>query len=458
MRFFVNHPNGRLFHCSRVILLLVAIAGCVPEEISEPTPAEPEPVLPSLVCAPFVKTGYTDKVSYFPGEKMKIFFDSKETVSLCRITVYDVNGDSVLSAGSELPTVPTLLADASQNGFNFPVAVEFTLPEMASGVYLIEKKIPFIVKTKENVDVIIVYPSNTANAYANAGGESLYSPLPRSGIVSFHRPIPLQAFSVSCLQWFTSLEGMRLGYIADIDMDRFENIQKARVIVVPGHSEYWSRHARLNFDRFVDSGNDALILSGNTMWWQVRYSGDESQLICHKDATLDPFHDALFKTIEWSTPSLQYSILSSIGAHFPLGGYGQRSDYGWDGFKIVQPASPLFEGLNLKRGDIISLPTVEYDGAPVAGQDQYGYPLVDNEALGFNKIELLGFDKGFRGVETTATFIVFQKSPTSGIIVNTASTDWCSASGMGGTSGTVIKKITHNALIKLLNNDRVFSN
>jgi hypothetical protein len=166
--------------------------------------------------------------------------------------------------------------------------------------------------------------------------------------------------------------------------------------------------------------------------------------------------DPLLKTIEWDKTSLQYPIVSSIGADFPRGGYGMKNDNGWNGYKIATPSSPLFEGLGLKRGDILSLPSLEYDGAPIVGFDQEGYPILDEESLNFEKIELLAFDRGFRATETTATFIVFQRTKDSGIIINTASTDWCSSSGMGGKSANAIKRITYNALHKLVNSMQVF--
>ena len=72
-------------------------------------------------------------------------------------------------------------------------------------------------------------------------------------------------------------------------------------------------------------------------------------------------------------------------------------------------------------------------------------------------LELLGFDKGFRGTETTGTFIVFKRSLTSGVVVNTGTTDWCSANGMGGQSGDAIKQITFNSITKLLSGQPVFS-
>ena len=31
----------------------------------------------------------------------------------------------------------------------------------------------------------------------------------------------------------------------------------------------------------TNTGGHALILSGNTMWWQVRYNEDKTKLICY---------------------------------------------------------------------------------------------------------------------------------------------------------------------------------
>ena len=457
-------PEGKLKARSNyryfVLLLFFSLAGCFSDEVVEPVepkPSPPAPPLPTTLCSSFILSGYSDKVSYHPGEKIRLFFESSQPVELCRLTIFSVTGDPVFSTASVLPIVPRLSDDASENGYNYPIAVEFVLPELKSGVYLVENKIPFIVKTDEPVDIMIVYPSNTANAYASSGGKSLYSQQGRPVSVSFQRPIALQSLSQYCLKWFSTLENFSIGYIADLDMDDFQNIANSKVLVIPGHSEYWTRPARNNFDQFVSLGGDALILSGNTMWWQVRYSEDFSKLICYKDAELDPISDPLLETIEWSRPSLDYSILSSIGADFPHGGYGLKADQGWNGYKVVAPASPLFENLGLKKGDIISLPTLEYDGAPLLGYDANGYPILNSTALGFEKIELLGYDKGFRVTETVGTFIVFKKTLVSGIIVNTGSTDWCSGNGIGGASGNIIKKVTLNALTKLLNNETMFS-
>jgi hypothetical protein len=323
---------------------------------------------------------------------------------------------------------------------------------------LIEQQIFFIIKTHAQVDLMIVYPENTANAYEKSGGKSLYSSENRPSKVSFLRPIALQSNCVFCLKWFATLRNISIGYIADRDLDDYASIERSNLLIIPGHSEYWTRKARKNFDRFVDTKGDAIILSGNTVWWQVRYTDNFNELICHKNKELDPIKEEELKTVNWYESFLNYSIHKSIGGDFNRGGYGLKIDNGWDGYKIVNDASPLLYGLTLKRGDILKLPSGEYDGAPIKAFDSSGFPIVDNDELGFHKIELIGFDKGSRfNKETIGTFIVMQKTKSSGIIINAASYDWCSANGMGGVDGVKIKTITSNAINKLLKGETVFS-
>ena len=422
-------------------------------------PVQPPPTAKDA-CYPNVQYGYTDKVSYFPEESVIAYLQSSATVDMCRLDIYDGGGNVAFSVNSPLTVQTVGSNEPYKNGYGFQRTIEFAIPTgTVSGIYLIENKIPFVVKTHDPVDLVVVYPSNTVNAYCESGGKSLYTaPLSeRPSIVSFHRPMQLQYFSSQCVLWFNLLKNYKIGYLADSDLDDYTSFNNSKLLVLIGHNEYWTRTGRQNFDKYVDSGKNALILSGNTMWWQVRYSADGSQLICYKDQKLDPESDNLLKTDYWDLASLHYPIFSSICVNFIEGGYGLRADQGWDGYKIASPNSPLLEGTNLKRGDIISIPSSEYDGAPLKGFDAEGYPIIDQDALAVSRIELIGFDRGYRDKTTYGTFVIFQRSSTSGIVVNTATTDWCSYNGMGGNSGAVIKQITMNAVTKLLNGSDVFS-
>ena len=348
---------------------------------------------------------------------------------------------------------------ASIDGFGYASTIKIPIPTtLASGIYLIENAVPFIVKSNTQVDVMVVYPSNTVAAYATSGGHSFYDKTGGPNQVSFHRPASVQALSFHCLKWFLSIPDINIGYVSDMDMDDFSNISNAKVLMIVGHSEYWTRNARVNFDKHINNGKHAIILSGNTMWWQVRYSQDRDKLICYKDAVTDTEEDLFMKTINWYEPSLQYPILNSIGADFNFGGYGIYTDNGWDGFKIVNPKSPLLNGLGFSLGDILDLRSGEYDGSPVSYFEN-GIPVLDKNTLGFYKMELIGFDKGSRfGKETNGTFIAFQKTETSGVVVNTASYSWCSDTGIAGTDGNKIKTITKNAIDLLVKGLSVFLN
>jgi hypothetical protein len=244
-----------------------------------------------------------------------------------------------------------------------------------------------------------------------------------------------------------------------VDLETDQYIKDSKVLILVGHNEYWTRNARQVFDKFVDNGGNALILSGNVMWWQVRYSADNTKLICYKDGFTDPVTNPLLETINWTDPSLKYPVALSIGADYEHGGYGTRADKGWDGYKIVTPNSPLLQGTGLTKGAIFHLPTVEFDGAFTKGVDTDGYPKLDLDYYKFYKMELIGFDKGVSrsGSETIGTFIAFQRTSSSGKIIHTGSTNWCSYEGMGGTDGHIIQLITKTAISKMINNDNIFS-
>jgi hypothetical protein len=197
------------------------------------------------------------------------------------------------------------------------------------------------------------------------------------------------------------------------------------------------------------------------MWVQVRYKKSKNLMICYKDKNLDPLGDTIYGTIFWSDPTLKYPVNTSIGADWVGGGFGTQLPNRWNGYKITNEKSPLFEGTGLKNGDILSIPTLEYDGAPVVKMIEPGsseIPVINNKILNFHKIELLGYDFAIDwGRKGLGTFIVFKKTPESGTVVNVASTDWCSVKGFKGSDSKKLIKITQNMIEKSLANDTLFS-
>ncbi|MFT2010590.1 N,N-dimethylformamidase beta subunit family domain-containing protein [Pontibacter sp. 13R65] len=400
-----------------------------------------------------VEDGYTDKTSYEVGEEQQVYINAK-TAGKAQLRLYDINGkvlDSVQAVLQPQQKGP----NPSEAGYGYQSTFVYKLAKLPSGLYLWEKKIPFVLRG-EQAEVVVVYSSNTVNAYNISGGKSLYRIFSeKTHVVSFQRPMlpAISFFTIDGLKWLKN-SPYKITYINDQDMERPGILAGAKVVLIIGHSEYWSRTARRQLDEFIDAGGNCMILSGNTMWWHVRYSEDGSKLICYKEKP-DPIAVDGLKTTFWNNPVLEYPLTPSIGADFSRAGYGRKSNKSFGGYKIVEPNSPVFAGVNLKAGDVLQVSTKEYDGAPLLGQEPDLQ--LNKEELGFYKAELLGYDYAVDAKPGFATFILFQKTPSSGVVLNTATTDWCGPHGMGGPDSVSIRKITDNVLKGMLQNKNLFS-
>jgi hypothetical protein len=190
-------------------------------------------------------------------------------------------------------------------------------------------------------------------------------------------------------------------------------------------------------------------------------------MICYKndtggyddDNSSDPLVNTIYSTVNWGSPSVNYSIVKSTGSDFRYGGYGQMLTDRWNGYKILQEDSPILKGTGLKNGDILHIPSTEYDGSPVMKFYPPGsteIPVIDNSIANFHKVELLGYDYARDTSQAYGlgygTFIVNKKSPTSGTIVNAASMDWCYY-----IIDTEIQIVTKNMIDLSLNNESLFT-
>ncbi len=411
--------------------------------------------------------GYPEQQSYRPGDRVRLYLNARAQAR-ASLRLQDYTGRAVFQFTADLLEQAPAGNRPWETGFGYEQSVVFTLPELPSGVYRINGVVPIIVKSalSRAADVIVVYPTNTVAAYNVAGGRSMYSSPEPATSVSFQRPIGGSnlAFFDATLQWFAGLEfDYSLRYVADIDLDDYNEIAGARLLLVIGHSEYWTRQARENFDRFVMGGGSALLLSGNNMWWQVRYSEDRTQMICYKRVP-DPIRDTKLKTVNWIAKELAYPTMLSLGSDFSRGGFGIGYPDSNTGFRILAPASPVFRGLHVKAGDLLIMPTVEYDGAPLLNDPPtQGTPQLDLDALDAYRAEIIGYeyvvrrDDGSQTPDSVGTWLAYQRSATSGTVINGASTNWCSRTGAFGVDGSRVRAIILNMMDLLVNRQSVFT-
>ncbi|MGD1847836.1 MAG: N,N-dimethylformamidase beta subunit family domain-containing protein [Salibacteraceae bacterium] len=411
-----------------------------------------------LACGSNIENGYVNRLSFVQGDSIEVYLNGKSQIEDGEVDIHDINGHTVASFSTPLFPQAMQAQKPYEQGFGYRKTATIPVPEVKSGIYLIDNRIPFLVRPNKPYDILILYESNTQNAYSNKGGKSLYafnsSDKQAAPIVSFHRPLRLPFFSAKFYRWINTVEEYNIGYLCDQDMEDYANLASAKLLIIPGHSEYWTRTARKNFDRFIAEGNNALILSGNTMWWQVRYNAEGNQLICYKNQENDPITDPLLKTITWVETSLDYPVLKSIGVDYANGGFGREKDNGWNGYKIVNPSSPLLHGSGLDQNAILPLPTDEGDGTLLQFSADSTEVALQNKAQ-FHRYELIGYDllSGHRPTANMA-WVVLQHTPTSGVIVNTSSTDWCSKTGMKGESSATIQQLIKNMIDLLLKTDK----
>ena len=127
----------------------------------------------------------------------------------------------------------------------------------ASGqpTYAIGMKLPWPVAGPE-----VVFSRNTENLH--------YSHLMRGEIFA-HR-------------WLEE-NGYAYDVASDHDLHRDPSqLEGYRVLVINGHSEYWSAEAYHAVDAFLRSGGAVVVMSGNTMFWRVSFDEDGTAMECRK--------------------------------------------------------------------------------------------------------------------------------------------------------------------------------
>ena len=114
---------------------------------------------------PIIIDGYLNQMSYFPDDHAKVYINSREECTDCQLGIFDINQNLVFKINANFYSQKISSDNPSVNGYDYELTTEFIIPKLSSGIYLIANKIPFIIKTRENVTASIIYPSNTSNAY-----------------------------------------------------------------------------------------------------------------------------------------------------------------------------------------------------------------------------------------------------------------------------------------------------
>lgn len=437
--------------------------------------------------------GYTDQLSYAPGEQVVFHMSSNlphyqmviKRIGLVQEQVW--RKENVPGKAYEVP------ADASSRGCDWPEATRLTIPtQWKSGYYEVFLGAPdprdarkwlegqtmfFVVRAAQpgkDAKTLLQLTTNTYNAYNSWGGYSLYRFNSRDGDrvnhVSFHRPIlsRVHEWELPFIQW-AERNGYALEYAVNSDLEvRPELLGKYKLVVSVGHDEYWSGPMRDTLDNYIARGGNVAFLGGNNVCWQVRFIEGGATMVSYKFAyEQDPLYNPrgpnpLLTTL-WSHDLIDRPENRLTGVGFLYGGmhrHGGQYMNGSGAFTVHRSDHWVFEGTDLKPGDAFGgkdgIIGYECDGCELAWIDGKPIP-THRDGTPENFVVLATaparwpvddperYDRVNPGGVGHACMGIYTK-PGGGSVFTASTTNW--AHGLRGNDPAVIR-ITRNVLDRL---------
>lgn len=356
--------------------------------------------------------------------------------------------------------LPRLHAPArAWEGYGWPVTTSFRIPpDWPSGLYGVLHDdvavLSFVVlpaRPAASARILCHVPILTAAAYEPAGGKSLYGynsepegrEIDRATSVSLHRPSlwdPLgysETVRMSSLACWLDDEGIPVEYCSSVELDGCSDLlDNYDCLILPGHDEYWTRRMRDNAERFVASGGNLVVLSGNTCYRLVRMTGERVEF--YKYASDDPCTDPGEVTVAWADPPVGRPQNTFIGAGCTHGAMeGEPSAY-----SVRFPGHWVFAGVEQSRCTSAFM-TYETDAAAFVDEPE-GYPRVTGEdATPLACTVLASADlRSWTGKPGRATMCTFSRH---GTVFNAGTTEWIDAL----SEDALVAQVTRNVLARL---------
>ena len=455
----------------------LAVGGGLPLTLAASAAADPKPAAKP--------EGYTDQLSYTPGDTVRFHVSSAVPYSLEVARLGPKR--EVVWRKDDLPACPhPVPADASARGCGWPAARALAVPDdWRTGYYEcrltakgdgkpLNSAAFFVVRPRQpgkDSRVLLQLATNTYNAYTNWGGYSLYAYHGRHKVqgrrVSFDRPQHSQfdRWELPFVQW-AEANGYALDYAVNSDLEfRPELLKHYKLVLSVGHDEYWSSPMRDHLEAYIGGGGNVAFFSGNTCCWQVRSEDDGRALACWKQSFGDdPYYRAgnfkLLSTL-WGHYLVGRPENQLTGVGFLWGGYRKSHGQFMDDpaeYAVHRPDHWLLAGTGLKRGDKFgnkdTIVGYECDGCELAWKDGLPYPThADGTPPGFEVVATCParwhpddsewYEKWEKGRTGNAVIGTYARG---GTVVTVGSTDW--SHGLRGNDPVVVR-VTKNVLDKL---------
>lgn len=393
-----------------------------------------------------------------------------------------------------------------RNGCNWPTAFTVTIPtSWPSGFYyaLLTKgsktgRIPFVVKEDfpgSTSKILCVISWNTYQAYNYWGGGSLYwctgqyeSPeldgqnqqVIRT--VSFQRPFGLHYHwddsnnpcgtagryqFVNQLGQFDHRERQFINWAESnnylieycIDFDVHDQgaslLNNYKLVVFPGHSEYWSDNQRVNVKNFRNAGGNLAFFAANNCYWQVDFQASNTKIFCNKENNLYWWRNDPVEGPESNLIGIQFG---GVNTHCDGSGL-QGPNYVTQATHWLFSSTGLTNGAVLGQGQYHDCPSLNIDPLAAGEADMkavYDPPNANVEILARRKIRDLYAggqncpadvhynDSTLLSNELYSDVTYYEDQQGNARVFAAGAHGWCNA--LYGTDGTTMGAITRNLL------------
>jgi len=376
---------------------------------------------------------YTDSGSVRVGEDIRFYISSD--VGQVRIEATRIAArwnETVLVASLDVLAQPIPAVEPWKTGPGWEESYRFAVPpDWQPGLYdfrvrsfsnsnLYQRTLVSVLPESPGAysRVVVLLNDSTENAYNTWGGKSNYKSLlpdspAKASRLAFNRP---GTRKYQWIDWefprWADLVGMRVEYITTLDLHYADDLlDHYDILVLSGHSEYWSREMRGALERFLARGGKLVSLSGNTMWWSVRFEetpGGTMMISCkggwpgNAECPLDHelFTGYWHRSENPFTPSMNNPETLVMGESSLYGGYVDSHGFltgaeGYGGYFAQLDAHWFWAGTGVVFGDhvgrVAGIAGYEADSPPLVHEVKGGNLIVDPDASDLPAgIEVLG--------------------------------------------------------------------
>jgi len=311
--------------------------------------------------------GYTDKISYLPGETVELYISSKSKNFKIELVDQSLDSKSLLLINDSNGIVQNYNQCAFKDGCNWILTNKIKIPKNAVSSYMTihlsneyhQFKIPIIVKSPIKNKILCLASTNTWHAYNGWGKANFYryevndscKIKKQSSQLSLLRPIKIVGgleykghlfdAELALIHWLER-EKYSFDIVSDTDIHLNPNLlMDYDLVFLNTHSEYWTRNAFDGMEKYINNKGSLCHIGANGMYWKVTLSNNtieciKTQGVHESDSTKGGKWRDLGKPEE-----------KILGAAYDAVGYDTYMPY-----VVINEDHWLFENTKLENGDL----------------------------------------------------------------------------------------------------------